>query len=72
MVCLRVLHPLCIIIHTFVIDDNKKEIVKEGAVPTFIELLRSNDVKLQNEAVGALRNLSVDGKLVHVNCWLTI
>lgn len=27
----------------------------------FVQLLQSNDVKLQNEAVGALRNLSLDG-----------
>jgi len=43
------------------VDKNKKTIVEEGAVPIFINLLKSNDVKLQNEAVGALRNLSLDG-----------
>jgi hypothetical protein len=42
-------------------DKNKKTIVEEGAVPVFVNLLKSNDVKLQNEAVGALRNLSLDG-----------
>lgn len=52
---------LCLI--SSYVDDNKREIVKEGAVPIFIDLLKSNDVKLQNEAVGALRNLSVDGVL---------
>ena len=42
-------------------DKNKRAIVEEGAVPMFVQLLQSNDVKLQNEAVGALRNLSLDG-----------
>jgi serine/threonine protein kinase len=41
-------------------DKNKRAIVEEGAVPMFVQLLQSNDVKLQNEAVGALRNLSLD------------
>jgi hypothetical protein len=51
-------------------DKNKKTIVEEGAVPIFVNLLKSNDVKLQNEAVklqneavGALRNLSLDGSI---------
>jgi hypothetical protein len=50
------------------VDKNKKTIVEEGAVPIFVNLLKSTDVKLpneavklQNEAVGALRNLSLDG-----------
>lgn len=45
-------------------DKNKRAIVEEGAVPMFVQLLQSNDVKLQNEAVGALRNLSLDGTLL--------
>ena len=44
-------------------DKNKRAIVEEGAVPMFVQLLQSNDVKLQNEAVGALRNLSLDGTM---------
>lgn len=36
----------------------------------FVQLLQSNDVKLQNEAVGALRNLSLDGTDLGNASWL--
>lgn len=43
------------------LDDNKKKIISGGGVPLLIDLIRTGDSKLQNEAVGCLRNLSMDG-----------
>lgn len=42
-------------------ESNKKTIVEGGCVPLLISLIKTNDIKLQNEAVGCLRNLSMDG-----------
>jgi len=61
MVLLFIIYTGFSFTHWLYSDKNKKTIVEEGAVPIFINLLKSNDVKLQNEAVGALRNLSLDG-----------
>jgi hypothetical protein len=49
------------ILNTFHADRNKKRIVDEGGVGTLVRILKSGDIKLQNEAVGALRNLSFLG-----------
>jgi hypothetical protein len=39
-------------------DLNKQRIADDGGIPVLIRILRTDDPKLQNEAVGALRNLS--------------
>jgi hypothetical protein len=43
-----------------VLDDNKRTIIDGGGLPILLDLIKSGDVKLQNEAVGCMRNLSVD------------
>lgn len=45
------------------LEKNKEIISKEGAIPILVDFIKSNDVKLQNEALGALRNLSTNGKI---------
>ena len=50
-------------LNTIRADRNKKRIVDEGGVGTLVRMLKSGDIKLQNEAVGALRNLSFLGAL---------
>lgn len=42
-------------------DSNKKKIVDGGGIELLINLIKSGDLKLQNEAVGCLRNLSMNG-----------
>lgn len=49
------------LLNSFRTDRNKKRIVDEGGVGTLVRILKSGDIKLQNEAVGALRNLSFLG-----------
>ncbi len=45
------------------LDDNKRTIIDGGGLPILLDLIKSGDVKLQNEAVGCMRNLSVDRKI---------
>jgi hypothetical protein len=55
------IYAMARILNTFHADRNKKRIVDEGGVGTLVRILKSGDIKLQNEAVGALRNLSFLG-----------
>ncbi len=47
-----------------VVEANKVEIVREGAVPPLLSLSHSTDVKVQRNAAGALLNLTHVGKQV--------
>ena len=41
-------------------DENKTKIVEGGGILLLLNLIKTGDVKLQNEAVGCFRNLSMD------------
>lgn len=41
------------------LDDNKRVVVVNGGLDLLIDIINTDDTKLQHEAVGCLRNLSM-------------
>ena len=52
----------------YLLERNKEEIVKEGAVSPLLNLSHSLDLKVQRNAAGALLNLTHIGQR---SCWHT-